>query len=1010
MNPELISLISSSLGYLSALVAQGAVSRIGEGFTESIAELLHEVAHGDRKAERRLATFEDEPDDDSNRERLAQQLAEQLAGNTAAIARLAELLAEVQSAYPHIRIEGEAQVGAVVGRDVGGSVLAPLFSGTATGNNVAEVIHIYQQASDTPDVDYGAALRRYLEHLYRQHATIDLRGIDDRPLDMPLRELYVSLSLHEPQVDDLRGRGALRGFMEKMRSFFGAAEAEEEPADAIITHRSRGTEPVDWSSVLRYPRLAVVGAPGSGKTTLLQYTTVRLAEILARDDTEQLAHLGLAADAGTSRPPVPLLLPLRELGAYLSEARKREVSGANPRLLLDCLAHFYNGFDLDLPPDFFRRLCEAGRAMLLLDGLDEVTRTDERAFVSAIVREFATRYDTCRYVVTARVAAYHGDAQISAGFRICTVADMSAEQQQQFIHNWSRSVQRLLYQFQGAELDQAARRYADDLWQALQMNDRVRDLATNPLLLTVVAVIYHNNYVLPEDRASLYEECVEVLLRGGRGKADRAAHERRQYSGKAELSMGLDPRRELLAAVAYTMHQHGESGRIIERQDLIRTVAACLPARADAHEVGRAFVAELPVHIGLLDEVQPDRFRFSHLSFQEFLAARHVAETDQWDDLLERYHENWWREVILLCAGHLSQARCWRFLERLIEQGISPTERFAVLQLTMDALAELERFKGQWPRNDLIVQQAWGILEAQPARAVRAAARVECGRVLGSLGDPRPGVCTLPPEMVRIAGGKFPMGGKNEAHQVTVATFEIARYPLTNAQWKHFIDDDGYNPEKDWWDEAGRAWLLRDDHATEGLQPYQRRDYKQHPEFWHHERFGIVYPNHPVVGISWYEAVAFCHWLTQHQGYNPDGYVYVLPSEAEWEYAARRATRRTYPWGNEEPDAERANYEYKHNGTSAVGCFPAGATPEDGIHDLAGNVWEWTRSEYRSYPYDPDDGREDMDAPAKKSFTFRGGGWYVRSFSLRASYRDFGTPDSHLDSIGCRLARRLPEA
>jgi hypothetical protein len=117
MNPELISLISGSLGYLSALVAQGAVSRIGEGFTESIAELLHEVAHGDRKAERRLATFEDEPDDDSNRERLAQQLAEQLAGNTEAIERLTALLAEVQSAYPDITI-GESTQTAIDSQNV----------------------------------------------------------------------------------------------------------------------------------------------------------------------------------------------------------------------------------------------------------------------------------------------------------------------------------------------------------------------------------------------------------------------------------------------------------------------------------------------------------------------------------------------------------------------------------------------------------------------------------------------------------------------------------------------------------------------------------------------------------------------------------------------------------------------------------------------------------------------------------------------------------------------------
>lgn len=734
---------------------------------------------------------------------------------------------------------------------------------------------------------------------------------------------------------------------------------------------------------------------------------------------------------------------MRELGAYLSEARQREVSGANPRLLLDCLLHYYQGFDLDLPTDFFRRLCEAGAALLLLDGLDEVTRTADRAFVSAIVRECATRYATCRYVVTAREAAYKGDAQIGAGFRICTVADMSAAQQQQFIRNWSRSVQRLLYSLQRDELERAANRYADELWQALQMNERVRELATNPLLLTVVAVIYHNNYVLPEDRASLYEECVEVLLRGGRGKADRAAQERQRYSGRPDLSMGLDPRRELLAAVAYMMHQRGEAGRIIERAELIRTVAACLPNADDADEAAQAFVAELPVHIGLLDEVQPDRFRFSHLSFQEFLAARHIAETDRWDEVLTHSREHWWREVILLCAGHLSQARCWRFLERLIAQGYTPSERVTALRLATDAITELERFKGQGPLNKQIIQQAWGLLTAQPAQAVPAAARVECGRVLAILGDPRPGVCTLPPAMVRIDGGTFILGSSPEEadaagkmyeqyyleqgnqakarharkwteneindQSLTLPTFELARYPVTNAQYKRFIDAGGYHPAAPWWDAAGRDWLRRDDQATEGLERRQRRRYKQHPEWWHAERFGIARPNHPVVGVSWYEAVAFCHWLTQHQGYNPDGYIYLLPSEAEWEYAARRATRRSYPWGDAEPDAERASFNGVYHGTSAVGCFPAGATPEEGIADLTGNVWEWTRSEYRDYPYDPNDGRESLDNPAKKRFILRGGCWGNPSIDLRAYLRRYDAPGYQDNYSGLRLARHLPE-
>jgi formylglycine-generating enzyme required for sulfatase activity len=256
--------------------------------------------------------------------------------------------------------------------------------------------------------------------------------------------------------------------------------------------------------------------------------------------------------------------------------------------------------------------------------------------------------------------------------------------------------------------------------------------------------------------------------------------------------------------------------------------------------------------------------------------------------------------------------------------------------------------------------------------------------------------------MVEIAGGTFVIGkseeevgdDENNDQPVTVETFELARYPLTNAQYKLFIDDDGYNPEHHWWDEPGKAWLQEAD--------------VQEPRYWNNERFGIARPNYPVVGISWYEAVAFCRWLTQHQGYNPEGYTYRLPTEAEWEYAARRDTRRTYPWGNEEPDGERANYNRNHGGTTAVGLFPLGATP-DGLQDMAGNVWEWTDSIFKPYPYDPTDGREDISTPSNKRFVFRGGGWNFRSINLRASSRLNGSPDDLLGNyLGFRPARHLP--
>jgi formylglycine-generating enzyme required for sulfatase activity len=237
-----------------------------------------------------------------------------------------------------------------------------------------------------------------------------------------------------------------------------------------------------------------------------------------------------------------------------------------------------------------------------------------------------------------------------------------------------------------------------------------------------------------------------------------------------------------------------------------------------------------------------------------------------------------------------------------------------------------------------------------------------------------------------------------------VREFEIARHPITNAQYEIFIKNGGYDIDAPWWDEAGRVWLQRDDDATEGLESWQKRKFKHQPEFWNNERLGIARPNHPIVGISWYEAVAFCRWLTQRL---QDDYIYRLPTEAEWEYAARRATRRTYPWGNEEPDGERANYDQIYGGTTAVGCFPLGATP-DGLQDMEGNVWEWTGSMYKPYPYDATDGRENTNNPAGSALVLRGGGWYDLSVNLRASSRGYYSPDDLSSSLGFRPARHLP--
>ena len=203
-------------------------------------------------------------------------------------------------------------------------------------------------------------------------------------------------------------------------------------------------------------------------------------------------------------------------------------------------------------------------------------------------------------------------------------------------------------------------------------------------------------------------------------------------------------------------------------------------------------------------------------------------------------------------------------------------------------------------------------------------------------------------QTILIPAGAFQMGSddglsdERPAHQVALEAFSIARTPVTNAQFADFLNvigAVGENGER-YFDSTdsdarvhlrGRRWI-----ADTGSE------------------------EHPVVEVSWFGAKAFCEWVGMR-----------LPTEAEWEKASRGTDGRRYPWGNEEPDRTRAQYDSGWNDTERVGRFPKGASPY-GVLDMAGNAWEWVSSAYRPYPYNPKDGREDQRGGPVRST--RGGG------------------------------------
>jgi formylglycine-generating enzyme required for sulfatase activity len=199
-------------------------------------------------------------------------------------------------------------------------------------------------------------------------------------------------------------------------------------------------------------------------------------------------------------------------------------------------------------------------------------------------------------------------------------------------------------------------------------------------------------------------------------------------------------------------------------------------------------------------------------------------------------------------------------------------------------------------------------------------------------------------------------------------------------------------------------------------------------------------PNRPVVNVPWYEAVKFCEWLKkkwQHENKLPKDWTLHLPSEAEWEKAARGGLKipaqpiiksidtlsrsagitaslrdnpepkRRYPWGNE-PDPNCANYNAIGIGaTSAVGCFPNGESPY-GLDELSGNVWEWTRSLSGDYPYPVDEkgraARENLRASEDKVRVLRGGAFFNDFRYVRCAYRDRDFPFSRVRYLGFRVA------
>lgn len=804
-------------------------------------------------------------------------------------------------------------------------------------------------------------------------------------------------------------------------------------------------------AIATQPRLVLLGSPGSGKSTVLRYLVVSIAEALISSKSEAL---DLVAWSEISTLPVPLFCQLGKVATKLSNDPDQDLE----MLVASLLAPVESaGLRSDLRKSMLG-VWRDGGALLCLDGLDEVNGMPEptvqgprsrRQRMADAIRSLAAQIGHSRIVVTCRTKPYEQDAawQLRDNWVTRQLEPFTFGQVRHFVPAWyvqTATTPNAKY------VSSEARARADKLVEVLERRSGLQDLTTSPLLLTMLVLLHYNKKQLPEERADIYEEMVELLLDRWEGVRSTDVDRREEPIGER---LGLpqlttSDLRPVIHEIGFEAHKHAVDGRGVLTGNMMRekldTFFAYkispnnprLAPRGRCADASDTFIRLLREETGLIQEEDDDTYVLPHLTFEEYLAACHLAGQenidlayDQWCDGTER-----WREVMLLLMGRLRRhekfALAFSWLMLLIAQRKGKTEK-SLVQRQRDALLagacyeamgqgeELARRGHDIVALELGLRQSLAELLSSPVQELLLPQRVEAGRILSRLSDSRyPRTLDewrhellsrtthfgfLNNYFCYIPTGSYHIGdwdGKKEDKQgnVSLQGYWIAQFPITVDQFASFANANSQPNSGHWWTHEGLIWKQR----AQRIQPLDMQD--NNPEF----------ANEPVVGVTWYEAVAYCNWLAEMlSDALPDEYTIRLPTEAEWEVAASfdsNGQRRLYPWGSLEPTQERAIYVESGLGRpSPVGCCPRGRAA-CGALDLAGNVWEWTASHYARYPEQCN--IPVADFPQFERFTLeemvvpvRGGSWNNDSAFMRCGARVRHVPDNLDDGIqGFRIA------
>lgn len=696
--------------------------------------------------------------------------------------------------------------------------------------------------------------------------------------------------------------------------------------------------------------IVIKGEPGTGKSTFLKY------------------FIRCYIEKSTS--VIPFIISLEHLGRYVEKLEICQKKDAEA-IIIRYLRNEYPQPQFLFQEDFFETIFYKKECWFFFDGFDEINSNRTQGKVLCLIQFLYDIWDKCKFVITSRPYALD-DFKLIENFQVVYIDVLNRIQMEQYINSLSKILNINQYSID-----------ANGLISIICHNNTIYQLARTPVMLTFICIIYFIKENIPESRYEIFEKIIVWLI-----------------SSKDVKQENQEEQVNLYSQVAYYMTM----SKIKEIDEDI------LCNKFAGNQKKHAFIKKIN-DTGILIKKNTGKsnkkYLFWHYCFQEFLAARYIANKLSLDKNYQTIIDIWFdkdfQEIIVLLSSSLLYQH-YTLIKPLINRISSHLYKLPIEKTIIGAGLLGKIIEESFPNISFLdecnewkkLKEKLKILFEVPLSNVGANDKYNAAVALGLSGDDR--LNDFNHTFSKIKGGKFYIGAQKDFHwgrnydfyatefespvkEMCINEFYIRKFPITVQEYEKFILNDGYSLSDEIWTQEGILWRTRNNIV--------------YPRNWRNQ---ICLRNSPVTGVSWYEAVAYCNWLTT---IHYDDCIYRLPTEAEWEYAYKFCYNNTKFASldiNCYTDSESIRYK------TPIGMFPS-STSYNGVTDMLGNVEEWCMDSW-SMSLDKCclDGKAWINKNEIGAVTR--GGSTIRTLRLcRGTYRARCNKNARYDTIGFRIIK-----